>query len=305
MPDWDDLDRDDLHLTLETGREPGAPEEIGGEDDGDALTPFVEPERRYRFAGIGLAALLVAGGAGVAVLLWRARPSPVLESSPPPIEATATPAASAPDLPSPEPTTLPPLAESDAFVRDLLTRLSTHPQVAAWVGADGLVQRFTAAVVNVSSGESPAVHLRHLEPKERLRAVTRGGRTVIDPESYRRFDAHADALASLDAASLARAYRLVSPLLEAGYRELGHPEGGFDGRLAAALQTLLEVPVLDGDVPVRPVVRARLLYEYADRKIESLSPAQKQLLRMGPRNVRIVQAKLREVADALNLVSAR
>ena len=296
MPDWDDLD-----LTPEARRDRAAAEGFAPEDDENDLTPAAEPGRRSLFVGIAIAALLVAGSAGLGVLLWRARPVSPPEASAPPAAAIPSPAPPAPDLPAPEAIALPPLGESDEFVRDLLTRLSSHPQVAAWAGAGDLVQRFTAAVVNVSAGESPAAHLRYLEPRERLRVVTRGGQAVLDPESYARFDAHADAVASLDAANVARAYRLVSPLLEAAHRELGHPEGGVDGRLAAALRTLLEVPVLEGDVRVRPVVRARLLYEYADPRLESLSPAQKQLLRMGPRNVRLVQAKLREVADALGL----
>jgi hypothetical protein len=309
MPDWDELDpreldRDDLDITPEDRRAQGAPElDLG--DDGEVLTPVAEAGRRHLSFGIVVAVLLI-GSVGVGVWWWRSRALPApSETLSPAVEAVASPAASAPDLPSPQPTTLPPLAESDGFVRELLARLSSHPQVAAWVGADGLVQRFTAAVVNVSAGESPAVHLRHLEPKDRLRVVTRGGRSVIDPDSYARFDGDADALASLDVAAVAPAYRLLSPLLEAAYRELGHPEGGFDGRVAAAVRTLLDVPVVDGDVPVRPVVRARLLYEYADPRLESLSPAQKQLLRVGPRNVRIVQAWLREVAEALGLFSAR
>jgi hypothetical protein len=41
------------------------------------------------------------------------------------------------------------------------------------------------------------------------------------------------------------------------------------------------------------------MYEYADRKLEALTPAQKQLLRMGPSNVARIQAKLREVQAAL------
>jgi hypothetical protein len=38
---------------------------------------------------------------------------------------------------------------------------------------------------------------------------------------------------------------------------------------------------------------------YADPALEALTPAQKQLLRTGPRNVRLVQAKLRELQAAL------
>jgi hypothetical protein len=39
----------------------------------------------------------------------------------------------------------------------------------------------------------------------------------------------------------------------------------------------------------------------ADERLESLSPAQKQLFRMGPRNVKIIQAKLRDIALYLGI----
>jgi len=46
-------------------------------------------------------------------------------------------------------------------------------------------------------------------------------------------------------------------------------------------------------------------YAFADAGEEDLAPAQKQLLRMGPANARAVQAKLREIALALGIPSAR
>jgi hypothetical protein len=43
------------------------------------------------------------------------------------------------------------------------------------------------------------------------------------------------------------------------------------------------------------------LYAYANPSLEELTPAQRQFLRMGPRNMRIVKAKLREVAGFLGI----
>ena len=39
----------------------------------------------------------------------------------------------------------------------------------------------------------------------------------------------------------------------------------------------------------------------ADRRLEALSPAQRHLLRMGPRNVRMIQGELRTLAAALGV----
>ena len=42
-------------------------------------------------------------------------------------------------------------------------------------------------------------------------------------------------------------------------------------------------------------------YEFADPRLQSLSSAQRQFLRMGPRNVRLIQAKLREIAPLMGI----
>jgi hypothetical protein len=47
-------------------------------------------------------------------------------------------------------------------------------------------------------------------------------------------------------------------------------------------------------------MRALLVYELVDPRLEALSPAQKLLLRMGPANARKVQEKLRELGSALD-----
>ena len=43
------------------------------------------------------------------------------------------------------------------------------------------------------------------------------------------------------------------------------------------------------------------MWAYDDERLESLTPAQKQLLRMGPRNVRIIKGKLHDIALALGV----
>jgi hypothetical protein len=76
----------------------------------------------------------------------------------------------------------------------------------------------------------------------------------------------------------------------------------LDVLLSRAVAILVTAPVLDGDVAV---ASEGPFYRFADNKLETLPPAQKQLIRMGPRNERLVQAKLQEVAAALALPSSR
>lgn len=298
----DDRDPDDLDLHRPDGPHENEP----ALEPGDPGEPTrVEASREPFPLGLAAAALLMLAAAG-SLLFFVIRQAP----APPPGASAAAPRTAPHVSPSPSPSpspalpeavALPALGESDTLVRDLVGRLSAHPQVAAWLGADQLVRRLTVLVVNVMAGENPRSNLRFLEPRQRLTVLQRGSTTVVDPASYSRFDGFAEGLDSLDDAGCARVYRLLTPLFEAAFRELGHPEGGFDRALAAAARPLLEVPVLEGDLAVRPVQRVTLVYEYVDARLEGLSLPQKQLLRMGPGNVRRLQAKLRALSAALGL----
>ena len=44
------------------------------------------------------------------------------------------------------------------------------------------------------------------------------------------------------------------------------------------------------------------MYRFEDPQLESLSPIQKQLVRMGPQNSRVIQAKVGEMARELRRV---
>ena len=69
-----------------------------------------------------------------------------------------------------------------------------------------------------------------------------------------------------------------------------------------AIVELLRTPVLEGEVELEP---KGIVYTFADPKLEELTAAQKQFLRMGPQNVRTIQAKLREIADYLGIPASR
>ncbi len=193
---------------------------------------------------------------------------------------------------------LPPLDDTDALVRDLVARLSAHPQVAAWLATDQLIRNFTLVVVNIADGRSPAPYLQRLAPRVPFRVVERGAAVHVDPRSYERYDALASAVAAIDARGAARLYATLKPRIDDAYKELGAPHGDFDRTLERAIARLLQTRAVEGSIAVEPATAA---FRFADPALESLSPAQKQLLRMGPANARTVRDKLREVAGYLAL----
>jgi hypothetical protein len=262
-----------------------------------------EPPSSRRGPWIAVVAALVAVAAAFAVyLLFPERPQ---------TQPASTTAESPDTRPEPLPTVagepgddieLPPLDESDPLLRQLVQRLSSHPRVASWLATRGLIRNFTVVTVNIANGRTPATHLRAVAPTATFRTRGPEDQLLIDSRSYTRYDEYADAVEGLDARGTARLYATVRPRIEEAYRQLGEPDESFDVVLERAIRELLRVPVVDGDVRLHP---RPLAYAYADPRLEALSPAQKHLLRMGPRNVRMIQAKLREIASYLGIPESR
>ncbi|HEX9722676.1 MAG TPA: DUF3014 domain-containing protein [Vicinamibacteria bacterium] len=259
-----------------------------------------KPPDRFGSGGPGLlpigilVVLLLLIGAGFYFFYWQRgepepEPAPVVEVPEPTeteIEETAPPVE------------LPPLGESDAFLRELVAKLSSNPRLTAWLVNDNLIRRFTMIVDNIADGVSPRAHLLFLEPEEEFRVIERAESLYIDPASYSRYDAVGEVFASLDAEGSAELYRMVKPLIDEAYAEVGRPDRSFDQTLALAMRDLLETPVPEDSVEVVPRIKT---YALANPRLESLTDAQKHFFRMGPDNVLRIQVKLRELAPKLGV----
>ena len=197
-----------------------------------------------------------------------------------------------------EPIEMPPLDQSDGIVRTLVGRLSSHPSVAAWLTTNGLLRNAVVVVHNIADGDAPAKHLRPLKPAGAFATTSSQGATWIDPKSYRRYDGIADAVEGLDARGVARLYATVKPRLDDAYHDLIGPDASFDKTVERALVMLLRTPVVDDEIQVRT---DKVLFVYANPALENLPKVQRQFLRMGPRNMRIVKAKLRAIAGFLGI----
>jgi len=241
--------------------------------------------------------LLIAAAAIAAYIVFGHRPSapvPAAERAPAPKPAIRPLGGDAASI------ALPPLDETDALVRELVKKISSHPRVAAWLATDGLIRSFTTAVTNVAEGKTPARQLPTLRPSSGFRVLERGGDLIIDPRSYERYDSLAAAAASMDADGSARLYATLKPRIEEAARELG--VSPFDRTFERTIVLLLSTPVVDGPIRVEP---RGIGYGFADPKLEALTGGQKQLLRMGPRNLRVVQTSLRAIALALGIPAER
>lgn len=256
----------------------------------DDQVPPASPQRSSSAVsiGVGIAILVVAVAA---IIFWFVRkPNPAPPAPPPPPAAVAANPAP-PDMP------LPSTEESDARVRRLFAPLSANPAWPKWLEQPGLLERGAVVIDNVVEDVSPRKQLGFLAPETKFEAKERGGKLLMEKTSSARYDTVGDVIGSLDAKALAQAFHELHPLLESAYHALGYPDRPLDGVVGLALKRLANAPVVE-EVEVR---RDGRVYRFADPKLEEQGPIEKQLLRMGPRNTRLISAKARELATALGM----
>lgn len=246
------------------------------------------PPRRTLWIVLAAAAIAAAGAA----VVWYVRRLPAQPAAAPaPTPSAEAPRAEAPAGPAP--------VASAAQVRSLLEAVSPDSRFRRWLAEGDLVRRWVVVTDNIAEGVSPRGQLGFLAPARPFSVKRRAGMDVIALDSYQRYDDFADIVASVDAQALARAYRALHPVLEAAYRALGYPEASLDRVTARALHRIEAAPVREGAVAV---VGSDGVYAFADARLENLGAVEKHLLRMGPRNTRLLQAKAREILLALGLL---
>ncbi|RZL66044.1 MAG: DUF3014 domain-containing protein [Variovorax sp.] len=257
--------------------------------------------------------LVVLIAAGVAWWRWQ-KPQPV--PAPPPVASGPQPDSAEPDAPAAasgpqnpidalaEPdAVLPPLAEADAVVAQLLAELLGQKPVANFLQVDGFVRRAVATVDNLPRSLAPSRAWPVQPTPQRFTVDGTGDALSIAPDNAARYTAFVLFVESVDVESAVTLYARIYPLFQQAYEELGYPGRYFNDRLVAVLDHLLATPEpagplrvklteVKGDVAsTRPWVR----YEFVDPSLERLSSGQKTLVRMGPVNQRRLKARLAEI----------
>jgi hypothetical protein len=239
-----------------------------------------------------IAVLLLAVAAGVGVWWLRSQQAAPPPPAPPVAQATSPDAG-----PGAGPVAEEPARPMDQ--RSLVEAMSPNALFRRWAAQGDLIRRWVVVTDNLAEGVSPRAELSQLAPARPFSVLQgRGGEAVIAPAAYHRYDDVGDVVSSIDAAAAARCYRGLHGALQAAYRALGYPGADLDAVTARALRRLIAAPVRDAEIAVR---KEEGVYVFVDDRLEELGAVEKHLLRMGPRNERIVQAKARELLAALGL----
>ncbi len=193
------------------------------------------------------------------------------------------------------PPAVPELNDSDNDLLSQLQELSSLKEIVAWSDAKDLARRFVVLVYNLAEGEVAHRYLPLNSPGPFTTAGS-GASLMMSPASYARYDGYADAFAAMDAKRAVSIYQFFWPTLKAAFAELGESRKSLHSEGLKAIDHLLQTPQISGDIKL---VQPSVFYKYADPSLERLSSAQKQMLRLGPRNSALVKNKLREIKALL------
>ena len=189
-----------------------------------------------------------------------------------------------------QPTALPDLLSSDGAFRQSILKVS--PGLDQWLVADQLIRRYMMIFNDFAQGIRVSKHLSFIRLEEPFAALQNDDTLYLAPKGYRRYDILAKTLALADAKVAVAVYRQFRPLMLQVFAEFSYPKDiTLESVVSKALGEILAAPVIEGPLEL---VRPSLFYKFADPKLEALNPVQKQMIRMGPENMRLIQQKCRE-----------
>lgn len=227
-------------------------------------------------------------------------------------EPEVAPAPDIPERPEPEPVTVvvpdpqtveppvpPPLPtpeEADEMLREQLEVAGADAQLNGLIGAEDPMDVSAKLLDGASKGTILRKILPASAPTQAFSTVGEGEEIYMSPEGYQRYNAYADSIASLDTNSLVDGFHNLRPLYERAYEQLGLDPADFDNAIIRTLDLILATPEIESPIALE---RESVMYTYADPELEALPEIQKQLLRMGPDNIRRIKAQAQQLRDGL------
>ncbi|MCF7969746.1 MAG: DUF3014 domain-containing protein [Methylococcaceae bacterium] len=193
---------------------------------------------------------------------------------------------------------LPELSASDAeFGQDFLA-ISGSQQLKQGLFKEQIIRKMISSVNDVAQGmRPPAKLLRELTQPQAFLVIQRGDKLYISPKSYQRYDQLAQAINEIDSQAAIALYKKYLPLFYVVFNEFSYPkEYKVLDIFKAAVGKVIQAPIINDRIEL---IRPSVYYKFADPKLEKLSNLDKQMLRMGPDNTRLIQNKLRELVQML------
>lgn len=194
------------------------------------------------------------------------------------------------------------LDASDEAVRSGMEQLFGAGPVDALLVPQDVIRRLVVMIDNLP-GDGVPIEQRPLRKVAGSFAVqSADGRLSMSPENAGRYAPFVDAFQSADTGLLTGFYFRYYPLFQQAYQDLGYPGRYFNDRLIAVIDHLLQTPEVVSPVAL---VQPKVMFEYADPRLQALSAGQKAVIRMGSVNAAAFKNKLREIRSEIVAKSQR
>lgn len=248
--------------------------------------------------------LVIAGGVVLLTGIWPPKGEPAPTATAPPPEPPPSPIMTAIEEPAPEPSEPPPpppepvedplprLEESDDAVRDAVGDIPLGTAGQQYLIPGNIIERSASLIYLMAQGDVPYKLLPVSRPKAAFPIRDDGTQVVTDPAGFERYDALTQWLQSLDLESLLSSLEWFIPLFKEAWSYYGEDPAAFDMAVVITLDLVIATPEID--LSEARLIRKEAVWIFEDPAIEGLAPIQKQVLRMGPENAKILKAKAAE-----------
>lgn len=248
--------------------------------------------------------LVIAGGVVLLTGIWPPKGEPTPTATAPPPEPPPSPIMTAIEEPAPEPSEPPPpppepvedplprLEESDDAVRDAVGDIPLGTAGQQYLIPGNIIERSASLIYLMAQGDVPYKLLPVSRPKAAFPIRDDGTQVVTDPAGFERYDALTQWLQSLDLESLLSSLEWFIPLFREAWSYYGEDPAAFDMAVVMTLDLVIATPEID--LSEARLTRKEAVWIFEDPAIEGLAPIQKQVLRMGPENAKILKAKAAE-----------
>jgi hypothetical protein len=158
--------------------------------------------------------------------------------------------------------------------------------------SEELIHRLVVTIDNLPRKYLPARVVPLRRAKNAFVTEGKDENMAISAHNAKRYAVYIAAAKTIDSAKLVEVYRRYYPLFQSAYQEIGYPKANFNDRLVVAIDDLLAAPN-----PGAPIwlAQPKVLFEYADPKLENRSSGQKIMMRIGQENAAVIKAKLGEI----------
>ncbi|MFC6441579.1 DUF3014 domain-containing protein [Bowmanella sp. JS7-9] len=223
---------------------------------------------------------------------------PEPETTPEPVEAEPPINAEPEPIVEATPAQTVPETDDKSLFEELkaVTLDAAEQQIARLVVSSDLFNRLVVQIDNIANQQLANNHRLFKAPQGQFQVYQQADRLWIDAQSYQRYDGYVALLDAMDNQQLIAMYQSLLPAMQEKYAEIGSRRVAFEDVLMDAVEHLLATPEVPTPIEVKT---ESVMYQFADERIEALSPVQKQLIRMGPENMRRVKVKLRQLRALL------